>query len=99
MGGAAVSVTLGHRPRDHRHALERLDVLRPEGQGGMSRRQAAPLPAAVKKLRCAVYTRKSTEEGLDREFNTLDAQRDACEAYVLSHLRPRPIQRDALVAV
>jgi len=50
----------------------------------MSRRQAAPLPAAVKKLRCAVYTRKSTEEGLDREFNTLDAQRHACEAYVLS---------------
>ena len=36
------------------------------------------------KRRCAVYTRKSTEEGLDREFNTLDAQRDACEAYVAS---------------
>lgn len=50
----------------------------------MSRRQAALLPASVKKLRCAVYTRKSTEEGLDREFNSLDAQRDACEAYVLS---------------
>jgi len=50
----------------------------------MSRRQPPPLPASVKKLRCAVYTRKSTEEGLDREFNTLDAQRDACEAYVLS---------------
>ncbi len=38
----------------------------------------------VLKRRCAVYTRKSTEEGLDREFNTLDAQRDACEAYVAS---------------
>ena len=50
----------------------------------MSRRQSAPLPASVKKLRCAVYTRKSTEEGLNREFNTLDAQRDACEAYVAS---------------
>ena len=36
------------------------------------------------KRRCAVYTRKSTEEGLDREFNTLDAQRDACEAFVAS---------------
>ena len=34
--------------------------------------------------RCAVYTRKSTEEGLEKEFNTLDAQRDACEAYVAS---------------
>jgi DNA invertase Pin-like site-specific DNA recombinase len=42
------------------------------------------MPATVRKLRCAVYTRKSTDEGLDREFNTLDAQRDACEAYVAS---------------
>jgi site-specific DNA recombinase len=39
---------------------------------------------AVRKLRCAVYTRKSTEEGLDMEFNSLDAQREACEAYVAS---------------
>jgi DNA invertase Pin-like site-specific DNA recombinase len=36
----------------------------------------------VLKHRCAVYTRKSTDEGLDRAFNTLDAQREACEAYV-----------------
>src|SRR6187402_2876149 len=36
------------------------------------------------KLRCAVYTRKSSEEGLDMEFNSLDAQREACEAYVAS---------------
>ena len=42
------------------------------------------MPAATKKLRCAVYTRKSTDEGLDKEFNTLDAQREACEAYVAS---------------
>lgn len=35
-------------------------------------------------LRCAIYTRKSTEEGLDQGFNTLHAQRAACEAYVLS---------------
>ena len=38
----------------------------------------------ARKLRCAVYTRKSSEEGLDMEFNSLDAQRDACEAYVAS---------------
>ncbi|CAA7619918.1 Resolvase [Magnetospirillum sp. LM-5] len=38
----------------------------------------------IRKLRCAVYTRKSTEEGLDMEFNSLDAQREACEAYVAS---------------
>ena len=41
-------------------------------------------PKVVRKLRCAVYTRKSTEEGLDMEFNSLDAQREACEAYVAS---------------
>jgi len=38
----------------------------------------------VRKLRCAVYTRKSSEEGLEQEFNSLDAQRDACEAYIAS---------------
>ena len=35
-------------------------------------------------VRCAIYTRKSTEEGLEQEFNSLDAQRESCEAYVLS---------------
>jgi site-specific DNA recombinase len=34
--------------------------------------------------RCAIYTRKSTEDGLEQEFNSLDAQREACAAYVLS---------------
>lgn len=37
-----------------------------------------------KRLRCAVYTRKSTEEGLEQQFNSLDAQREACEAFILS---------------
>ena len=36
------------------------------------------------KVRCAVYTRKSSEEGLEQEFNSLDAQREACEAYITS---------------
>ena len=49
-----------------------------------SKTLAASTPALVLKRRCAVYTRKSTEEGLDREFNTLDAQRYACEAFVAS---------------
>jgi site-specific DNA recombinase len=35
-------------------------------------------------IRCAIYTRKSTEEGLDQEFNSLDAQREAGEAYIAS---------------
>jgi len=38
----------------------------------------------MKVLRCAVYTRKSTEDGLEQEFNSLDAQREACEAYITS---------------
>jgi DNA invertase Pin-like site-specific DNA recombinase len=49
----------------------------------MSKKQhLAALPQ--QKLRCAVYTRKSSEEGLEMEFNSLDAQREACEAYVAS---------------
>ena len=36
------------------------------------------------RVRCAIYTRKSTEEGLDQAFNSLDAQREACEAYIKS---------------
>ncbi|MHC4163081.1 MAG: recombinase family protein [Planctomycetota bacterium] len=43
--------------------------------------RAAETPREV---RCAVYTRKSTEEGLDQEFNSLDAQREAAEAYIAS---------------
>ena len=38
----------------------------------------------TKVLRCAIYTRKSTEHGLEQEFNSLDAQREACEAYIKS---------------
>jgi len=38
----------------------------------------------MKKLRCAIYTRKSTDEGLEQSFNSLDAQREACGAYILS---------------
>ncbi len=39
------------------------------------------------KLRCAIYTRKSSEEGLEQDFNSLDAQREACEAFVASQKR------------
>jgi site-specific DNA recombinase len=35
-------------------------------------------------IRCAIYTRKSTEEGLEQDFNSLDAQRECAEAYILS---------------
>ena len=38
----------------------------------------------IRKMRCAIYTRKSTEEGLEMDYNSLDAQRDACHAYIAS---------------
>jgi len=45
---------------------------------------AAARSLMASKLRCAIYTRKSSEEGLEQDFNSLHAQREACEAYVLS---------------
>jgi len=61
--------------------VERAGFLRHEKHAGA----VVKAPLAVKpKLRCAVYTRKSSEEGLEQEFNSLDAQREACEAYVAS---------------
>ncbi|RZI99090.1 MAG: DUF2924 domain-containing protein [Rubrivivax sp.] len=57
-----------------RHPLVESCLLGAEEQegGGMNR------------VRCAIYTRKSSEEGLEQDFNSLDAQREACAAYVLS---------------
>ena len=49
----------------------------------MKRSSSAAIAAAPVK-RCAIYTRKSTTMGLEQEFNTLDAQREACEAYIRS---------------
>jgi site-specific DNA recombinase len=40
-------------------------------------------------VRCAIYTRKSTEEGLEQEFNSLDAQRESVEAYIKSQAHER----------
>ena len=45
---------------------------------------SATASTKVQRLRCAIYTRKSSDEGLEQDFNSLDAQREACEAYVLS---------------
>ena len=49
----------------------------------MAKRPPEPAPAK-RRLRCAAYSRKSSEEGLEQEFNSLDAQREACEAYIAS---------------
>src|SRR5436190_9967028 len=50
----------------------------------MANRSAPNSNCAPAKLRCAIYTRKSSEEGLEQDFNSLDAQREACEAYIVS---------------
>jgi len=50
----------------------------------VSRRSAVGTKKSGRKLRCAIYTRKSTEEGLEQDFNSLDAQREACEAFIAS---------------
>ena len=60
----------------HRCTLVRSSVLRVEETGGCM--NTKPI------LRCAIYTRKSSEEGLDQDFNSLHAQREACEAYIAS---------------
>jgi len=53
----------------------------------MARNSARPKPAQSGSTRCAIYTRKSSEDGLEQEFNSLDAQREACLAYITSQRR------------
>jgi DNA invertase Pin-like site-specific DNA recombinase len=79
MAGAPLPVAVIDCARHHRHTLERLGVFWPEkpSEGRMTK----PI---VRKLRCAIYTRKSSEEGLEQEFNSLHAQRESCEAYIAS---------------
>ena len=79
ISGPSVQIAVSDRARHHRHALERAALLWPEKSAGVGMKK--PI---VRKLRCAVYTRKSSEEGLEQEFNSLDAQREACEAYIAS---------------
>lgn len=50
----------------------------------MTRRIKSPRTNGAGAVRCAIYTRKSSEEGLEQDFNSLDAQREACEAFITS---------------
>src|SRR5881396_2579298 len=43
-----------------------------------------PMRERARRIRCAIYTRKSSEEGLEQDFNSLHAQRESCEAYIQS---------------
>src|SRR6476646_1560097 len=61
----------GHRTPHHWHSLVWPPVL-----------WAAPMKTP--QVPCAIYTRKSSEEGLEQGFNSLDAQREACAAFILS---------------
>ena len=54
---------------------------------------------ATRKLRCAVYTRKSSEEGLDQEFNSLDAQREAGGKGTVLARHGMPVDEEGLEAV
>src|SRR5690606_9616789 len=84
-GGAGVPVA--HRRGQGRDGvpLERAPLLRPdEGSQAVKRPPTRQNEADAKKVRCAIYTRKSTEEGLQQEFNTLDAQRESAEAFIAS---------------
>ena len=54
-------------------------------RGHLMGKAAANKPKGrARQVRCAIYTRKSSEEGLEQEFNSLDAQRESCEAYIQS---------------
>src|SRR6202166_2426087 len=65
------------RAKHQRHGAER-------GRAEAGHSDGRHLHGVTPKLRCAVYTRKSSEEGLEMEFNSLDAQREACESYIAS---------------
>ena len=71
--GSTLQEPLRGRDRDRGHALEWPALLR-----SPIRQMSQP------RLHCALYTRKSSEEGLEQAFNSLDAQREACAAYVKS---------------
>ena len=78
LGRPELGLALVHRPRDHRHPPQRPGLLRPARPG------SAVTPSPARPMRCAIYTRVSSDEGLEQAFNSLDAQREACAAYILS---------------
>ena len=78
--------------RDRFPARQSPSASRQEDSGARGNRESPQSAAAIavpqslrrSRVRCAIYTRKSSEEGLEQEFNSLDAQREACEAYIRS---------------
>src|ERR1700740_3520955 len=68
--------------RDHRHALERTEILRSARQA--SEGVLTMKAGSTKVVRCAIYTRVSTDQGPEQDFNSLDAQYEASQAYIRS---------------
>src|SRR3974390_1636186 len=68
--------------RHYRHTLERPEILRPAGQA--FEEIVLMTTASAKRVRCTIYTRVSTDQGLEQDFNSLDAQYDASLAYIRS---------------
>jgi hypothetical protein len=66
--------------------VERAKVLWPSLCGQFALQEESILTAPQKIIRCAIYARKSNEHNLDLEFNSLDAQRESCEAYIKSQM-------------
>src|SRR6202166_4930149 len=75
--------------RDHGDALEWTEILRPARQ--TSEGVVTMKTGSTKAVRCAIYTRVSTDQGLEQDFNSLDAQYEASQAYIRSqaHRKPR----------
>src|SRR4026208_690746 len=75
--------------------MEWAAVLRPAGSNCEATMTSSGKSVSGKSVRCAIYTRVSTDAGLDQQFNSLDAQYDASEAYIRSqaHAGWRVIKR------
>src|SRR5271154_352782 len=81
----SVHEPLPNRPGDYRHQLVRPTLFRSQVKAGGNFPQGDSMSTEHKAIvRCAIYTRKSTEEGLEQPFNSLNAQREACEAFIAS---------------
>src|SRR6266498_1408033 len=90
MTGSAVPRSRRSRPRSPARTGPALafSASRRRGPGALLQRNPSMTDAGTirrgRALRCAIYTRKSSEEGLEQQFNSLHAQREACEAYIKS---------------
>src|SRR6266436_5225046 len=74
-------------PPDYRHAVVRATVFRNQTRVRKCQIAGGPMSSdRITVMRCAIYTRKSSEEGLEQSFNSLDAQRESCEAFISSQM-------------